>query len=50
LAKKRHGVEEKVWFLWSFLAPVLLKLLGCFPGKRLEMVGDLPHGDMSQWR
>ena len=30
--------------------PASLALFGYFPGKRLRMVGDLPHGVMAQWR
>ena len=44
------ALKKKVWFLWYFLAPVLLKSLGYFPGKQLGMVGNLPFGVMSQWR
>jgi len=43
-------LKKKVWYLWYFVAPVLLKLLGYFPGKRLGMVGNLPFGVMTQWR
>jgi predicted alpha/beta hydrolase len=43
-------LKYKVWFLWYFAAPALLKVLGYFPGKRLGMVGNLPFGVMSQWR
>ncbi|WP_328185935.1 alpha/beta hydrolase family protein [Marinobacter sp. OP 3.4] len=38
------------WLLWFFLAPVSLRLLGYFPGKRLNIVGDLPPNVMRQWR
>lgn len=38
------------WLLWYFLAPVSLRLLGYFPGKRLNIVGDLPPNVMRQWR
>ena len=38
------------WLLWYFLAPVSLRLLGYFPGKRLSIVGDLPPNVMRQWR
>jgi predicted alpha/beta hydrolase len=44
------ALKYKVWFLWYFAAPVLLRTLGYFPGKRLGMVGNLPFGVMSQWR
>lgn len=38
------------WLLWYFLAPVSLRLLGYFPGKRLNIIGDLPPNVMRQWR
>lgn len=36
--------------LWHALAPVALRVAGYFPGRRLRVVGDLPHGVMTQWR
>lgn len=38
------------WFLWYFLVPVIVPLCGYFPGKRLNIVGDLPPNVMRQWR
>lgn len=38
------------WFLWYFLVPVTVPLCGYFPGKRLNIVGDLPPNVMRQWR
>lgn len=38
------------WLLWYFVAPVSVRLLGYFPGKRLNMVGDLPPNVIRQWR
>jgi len=48
--KNATALKKRVWFLWYFVAPILLKSLGYFPGKRLGMVGNLPFGVMSQWR
>ncbi len=48
--KNAAALKYKVWFLWYFVAPVSLKVLGYFPGKRLGMVGNLPFGVMKQWR
>ncbi len=39
-----------VWFLWYFVAPISVNVLGYFPGKKLNMVGDLPGNVMRQWR
>lgn len=36
--------------LWHTIAPLALRVAGYFPGKTLRMVGDLPHGVMTQWR
>ena len=36
--------------LWYGVVPASMALFGYFPGKRLRMVGDLPHGVMAQWR
>lgn len=36
--------------LWYGIVPASMALFGYFPGKRLRMVGDLPHGVMAQWR
>ena len=49
----RHNspaLKRKVWFLWFFMVPVLLRLYDHFPGKRFGMVGDLPKPVMKQWR
>jgi predicted alpha/beta hydrolase len=39
-----------VWWLWFVAAPLALRIVGYFPGKRLRKVGDLPRGVMAQWR
>jgi len=36
--------------LWRVVVPLSLRLFGYFPGARLGVVGNLPHGVMSQWR
>lgn len=43
-------LKRKAWLLWFLVAPLSLRLCGYFPGKRLNMVGDLPAGVMRQWR
>ena len=43
-------LKPRAWLLWHVLAPVALAAFGYFPGARLGMVGDLPHGVMAQWR
>lgn len=36
--------------LWHGIAPAALALAGWFPGRRLGLIGDVPHGAMAQWR
>ena len=36
--------------LWYAIVPLVLPLCGYFPGRRLGMIGDVPHGVMRQWR
>src|SRR4029077_12939909 len=43
-------MKLRVRLLWFFLFPVLTRIFGYFPGKRLRMVGDLPRGVAMQWR
>ncbi len=38
------------WFLWYFLVPVTVPLLGYYPGKKLGIMCDMPKGVMLQWR
>jgi predicted alpha/beta hydrolase len=38
------------WWLWYVVAPLVVRLAGYFPGRRLKKVGDLPAGVMQQWR
>lgn len=39
-----------VWLLWFLIVPVVVPVMGYFPGKRLNMVGDLPKPMIQQWR
>jgi predicted alpha/beta hydrolase len=43
-------LKRRAWLLWYFAAPIVTRLFGYFPGKRLNMVGDLPKGVINQWR
>ncbi len=43
-------LRRKVWMFWFVFVPLLVKLFGYFPGRRLRMVGDLPRGVVEQWR
>lgn len=44
------GLRRFAGLLWYGIVPASLALFGYFPGRRLKMVGDLPHGVMAQWR
>lgn len=44
------SLKWKVWWLWFVVAPLVTRLYGYFPGKRLGKVGDLPRGVIQQWR
>ncbi|MEH6462123.1 alpha/beta hydrolase family protein [Chitinimonas sp. JJ19] len=44
------ALKRRAWLLWFFFAPLLTPIWGYFPGRRLNMVGDLPRGVMQQWR
>ena len=37
-------------WLWWVLVPVLTRVYGYFPGKRLRKLGDLPRGVVLEWR
>ena len=43
-------LRATVWWLWFVAAPLSIRLLGYFPGRRLRKIGDLPAGVMRQWR
>lgn len=43
-------LRRRAWLLWYVIAPPLVRLFGYFPGRRLNMVGDLPRGVIEQWR
>jgi predicted alpha/beta hydrolase len=42
--------KRVVWWLWYVAAPLSIRMLGYFPGKRLRKIGNLPAGVMEQWR
>jgi len=42
-------LRRVVWFMWYFAVPLYTRLFGYFPGKKVNMVGDLPKGVIYQW-
>lgn len=42
--------KRAVWFLWYFLVPLVVPLLGYFPGDKLKVMCNLPKGVIMQWR
>ncbi len=47
--KASKQVRWTSWLLWYFAAPISTPIAGYFPGKRLNMVGDMPAPAMKQW-
>jgi predicted alpha/beta hydrolase len=43
-------LKRRAWWLWFVLAPLAVSLCGYFPGKTLQVIGDLPKDVMIQWR
>lgn len=43
-------LRGKALYFWYFLVPMVTRVCGYFPGKRLRKVGDLPAGVIRQWR
>jgi predicted alpha/beta hydrolase len=49
----RHNqpaVRRQAPLLWHVLTPLLCRLFGYFPGRRIGILGDIPRGAMEQWR
>ncbi|CAN7198822.1 alpha/beta fold hydrolase [Pseudoduganella sp. LjRoot289] len=44
------GVRRQAPLLWYVLTPLLCRLFGYFPGKRVGIIGDIPRRAMLQWR
>jgi len=47
---KTNAGRPRALLLWQLLIPLLTPLYGYFPGKRLNIIGDLPRGVARQWR
>ena len=44
------ALKRRVPLMWYGLVPLLTPLFGYWPGARLNMVGNLPRGVISEWR
>jgi predicted alpha/beta hydrolase len=43
-------LRRSILYFWFVLVPLVTRLWGYFPGRRLRKVGDLPRGVILQWR
>lgn len=48
--QNQPALQRVVWLLWYVVAPLTTPVFGYFPGKRFNMVGDLPRNALLQWR
>ena len=43
-------LRRSILYFWFVLVPLVTRLCGYFPGRKLRKVGDLPRGVILQWR
>ena len=43
-------LKRSILYFWFVLVPLVTRLCGYFPGRKLRKVGDLPRGVILQWR
>ena len=43
-------LKRGILYFWFVLVPLVTRLFGYFPGRKLRKVGDLPRGVILQWR
>lgn len=43
-------LRRSILYFWFVLVPLVTRLFGYFPGRKLKKVGDLPRGVILQWR
>ncbi|NVM91846.1 putative alpha/beta hydrolase [Variovorax sp. SG517] len=43
-------LKRSILYFWFVLVPLVTRLFGYFPGRKLRKVGDLPRGVILQWR
>jgi predicted alpha/beta hydrolase len=43
-------LRRSILYFWFVLVPLVTRLWGYFPGRKLKKVGDLPRGVILQWR
>lgn len=50
LRHNQPAVRRQAPLLWHVLTPLLCRMFGYFPGRRIGVLGDIPRGAMEQWR
>jgi predicted alpha/beta hydrolase len=43
------SIQTKLYFQWHILMPLLTRIFGYFPGKKLGLLEDIPAGIISDW-
>ncbi len=43
-------LKRSILYFWFVLVPLVTRVCGYFPGRKLKKVGDLPRGVILQWR
>jgi len=47
--RNQPGVRWLAPVIWRFVAPLAMRATGYYPGRRLNLLGDVPAGAMRQW-
>ena len=48
--KNAPKLKRTILYFWFVLVPLVTRMFGYFPGRKLRKVGDLPRGVILQWR
>lgn len=43
-------LRRRVAWFWFVIVPLAMRLFGYFPGRRIGLIGDIPHRVMTRWR
>ncbi|PWN02435.1 hypothetical protein DJ010_11825 [Nocardioides silvaticus] len=47
--RNQPGVRWLAPVMWRVIAPLAMRVAGYYPGRRLNLLGDVPSGAMRQW-